>query len=96
MLHSLKTIFLSFVALLFILLTLFWFGPLYAEGTQGQGHLAALRTSVLRSSVTKSRMLENAKSNGPYCHRTQRFAAAAIFCFHRNRQNFGFKTLLRF
>ncbi len=66
MLHSLKTIFLSFVALLFILLTLFWFGPLYAEGTQGQGHLAALRTSVLRSSVTKSRMLENAKSNGPY------------------------------
>ena len=64
--HSFKIVFLSFVALVLILLTLFWFSPLRAEGTQSQARIATLRTPVPRPTVTKSRMPGNVQSNGPY------------------------------
>ena len=64
--HSLKTVFLSFVALVFILLTLFWFSPLHAEGSQSQAHIATPSTPIPRPTATKSRVPGNAQSNGPY------------------------------
>ncbi len=51
--HSLKTVFLSFVALVFMLLTLFWFSPLRVEGSQRQAHIATPSTPVTRPTVTK-------------------------------------------
>ncbi len=64
--HSLKTVFLSFVALVFMLLTLFWFSPLRVEGSQRQAHIATPSTPVTRPTVTKSRVPGNAQSHGPY------------------------------
>src|SRR5947207_9110885 len=64
--HSLKSVFISFVALVFILLALFWFSPLSAEGSQSQAHIATPSTPVSRPTVTKSRVPGNAQSNGPY------------------------------
>ena len=40
--HTLKTVFLSVVALVFILLTLFCFSPLHAEESQSKGILQLL------------------------------------------------------
>src|SRR5947207_7374375 len=64
--HSLKSVFISFVALVFILLALFWFSPLLVEGSQRQTQIATPSTPVSRPTVTKSRVPGNAQSNGPY------------------------------
>ena len=66
MTHSLRTVFLSFVALVFMLLPLFWFSPLSAEGTQSQTHITTPGTPKSRPTATKSRVPANAQSNGPY------------------------------
>ena len=64
--HTLKTVFLSVVALVFILVTLFWFSPLHAEGSQSQAHIVPSSTPIPRPTATKSRIPGNAQSNGPY------------------------------
>src|SRR5260370_13976911 len=64
--HSLKTVFLSFVALLFILLPLFWFSPLRAERSQSHVNSETLVTPISSTSATKSPVDGNAQSNGPY------------------------------
>lgn len=64
--HSLKTVFLSAVALLFVLVTLFCFSPLHAEGSQSQAHIALFRTTISKPTATKSRVPGNVQSKGPY------------------------------
>jgi hypothetical protein len=61
--HSLRTVFLSFVALVFILLPLFWFSPLHAEGTQSQKHITTPGTPISRPTATKSRVPYKAQGN---------------------------------
>ena len=56
--HTLKTVFLSVVALVFILLTLFLFGPLHAEESQSQRHIATSSTPISKPLPQKVVYLE--------------------------------------
>jgi hypothetical protein len=64
--HSLKTVCISFVALVFILLGLFWFSPLRAVYLHNQEHVSTHITPTTRPTITTSPVPGNAQSKGPY------------------------------
>lgn len=64
--HSLKAILLCFIALVFLVVGIFWFGPLRPVGANTRAHVSTLHTAATSPTATKSPLPGNAQAKGPY------------------------------